>query len=112
MVLITFCIVGTVNAENITDINKLVNNMNAFDGKVVTIEGEPIGEAMCSGPVSPATTTEARSKIEAISSKLVLPIALMRELLTLDSISCPHFSMKSCACIFMSIAISLSKHSG
>ena len=52
MVLITFCIVGTVNAENITDINKLVNNMNAFDGKVVTIEGEPIGEAMNRGTYS------------------------------------------------------------
>ena len=49
IILITFCVVGTVNAENITEINKLVSNMNAFDGQVVTIEGETIGEAMNRG---------------------------------------------------------------
>ena len=52
VILITICAVGTVNAENITQINSLVNNMGAFDGQVVTIEGEAIGEAMNRGTYS------------------------------------------------------------
>lgn len=52
MILITICLVGTVNAENITEINSLVNNMSAFDGQIVTIEGEAIGEAMNRGTYS------------------------------------------------------------
>lgn len=52
MTLISICLVGTVNAENITEINNLVNNMNTFDGQVVSIEGEAIGEAMNRGAYS------------------------------------------------------------
>ncbi len=52
IILIIFCVVGTVNAENITEINKLVSNMNVFDGQVVTIEGETIGETMNRGTPS------------------------------------------------------------
>jgi hypothetical protein len=52
VILITICAVGTVNAENVTQINSLVNNMGAFDSQVVTIEGEAIGEAMNRGAYS------------------------------------------------------------
>jgi aspartyl/asparaginyl-tRNA synthetase len=52
MILITICLMGTVNAGNITEINSLVNNMSKFNGQIVTIEGEAIGEAMNRGTYS------------------------------------------------------------
>jgi len=52
MLLIAICSIGTVNAANVTKVNDLINNMGEFDDKVVTIEGEAIGEAMNRGNYS------------------------------------------------------------
>jgi len=52
MFLLIIAFAGSSSAANITKIDNLINNMEQFDGKVVNIEGEAIGEAMNRGRYS------------------------------------------------------------